>query len=145
MRSAIDTSNINVFPGKSLGDLLEDIYNNSVEKQERLEGLIDQLADLIDEPEHANLIVPLIKEYEEVAVQNNKQLIEIAKITQRLESAYVRSSDNEESVSAGQLSDAEKNQIRNIVGDIREEREEKELKELEKKKDEAVDKIEDDI
>lgn len=143
MRIIIDTSNINVFPGKSLGDLLEDIYENSVEKQERIDGLIDQLADLIEKPEHANIIVPIIKEYQEIAVKNDKQLIEIAKITQRLESAYVRSSDNDEANSAGQLTNAEKNQIRNIVGDIREEKEE-ELKELEKKKKEAVDKVEND-
>jgi len=136
---AIDTSSIKIFKDKNLDDLLEDVYDNSVQTSERIDKLIDQLADLIEKPEHANIIVPLIKEYLEVDISNDKQLIEIAKIVQRLESAYVRSPD-EGGGSGPQLSDNEKNQIRQKIDAFKEEKEE-DLKELKKKKEDVVDDV----
>lgn len=98
------------------------------------------MAELIEKPEHANIIVPLIKEYLEVDVSNDKQLIEIAKITQRLESAYVRA---DEPQSGGpQLSDSEKNAIREKINSFKEEKEQ-DLKELKKEKKKELNKLED--
>ena len=137
----IDTSEIKVFPNKSLSDLLEDVYQSSSERRDTIQKLIDQLADLIEKPEHANIIVPLIKEYLEVDVSNEKQKIEIAKIVQRLESAYIRADDSKSSTGAV-ITDAEKDEIRKMVGSYGDERK-KELKELDKKKEEVLDNVKD--
>lgn len=119
--------------------MLEDVYENSVKTSERIDKLIDQLSELIEEPEHANIIVPLIKEYLEIDISNDKQLIEIAKIVQRLESAYVRAPDEGQS-GGPQLSDNEKDQIRNKIKSFKEEKED-DLKELKKKKKKAANEV----
>lgn len=117
-----------------------------MDKSRKIEGLVDQLADLIKKPEHATVIVPLIKEYLEIDISNDQKLVEIAKVVQRLESAAMRASP-EQAPGGGnaQLSENEKNQLREIAKELREGKEEEldqELKQLEDKKDEALDEIE---
>jgi hypothetical protein len=72
-----------VFGDKKFSDLLEEIYNNQKKKEKQISALIAELKPLINEIGDATLIVPLIKEYMEIGVKNDEQLIKMATIIQR--------------------------------------------------------------
>ena len=72
-----------VFGNKKFSDILEEIYTNQKTKQKQVTSLISELKPLIQEIGDATLIVPLIKEYMEIGVKNDEQLIKMATIIQR--------------------------------------------------------------
>ena len=72
-----------VFGGKKFSDILEEIYNNQKKKDKQISALIAELKPLVQEIGDATLIVPLIKEYLEISVKNDEQLIKMATIIQR--------------------------------------------------------------
>ena len=73
----------NVFGGKKFSDILEEIYNNQKRRDAQVVALISELKPLVQEIGDATLIVPLIKEYMEIGVKNDEQLIKMATIVQR--------------------------------------------------------------
>ena len=72
-----------IFKNKSFSDILEEIYNNQNKKSKQISGLISELKPLISDIGDATLIVPLIKEYLDIGVRNDEQLIKMATIVQR--------------------------------------------------------------
>lgn len=94
-----------IFKEKKFSDLLEEIYNNSKTKEKQIAALIAELKPLINDIGDAVLVVPLIKEYMEIGVKNDEQLIKMATIVQR---ALNNSSGGEEGFG---ISDAEKQQL----------------------------------
>ena len=72
-----------IFGDKKFSDILHEIYDNQTKKKERISSLISELKPLIQEIGDATLIVPLIKEYLEIGVKNDEQLIKMATIIQR--------------------------------------------------------------
>jgi hypothetical protein len=73
-----------VFGGKKFSDILEEIYNNQKKKDKQISALIAELKPLVQSMGDATLIVPLIKEYLEISVKNDEQLIKMATIIQRV-------------------------------------------------------------
>ncbi len=73
-----------VFGKKKFSDILSEIYDNQKTKQQQITGLISELKPLINDIGDATLIVPLIKEYMEIGVRNDEQLIKMATIIQRV-------------------------------------------------------------
>ena len=73
----------NVFGSKKFSDILEEIYNNQKKKEEQISTLISELKPLIQDIGDATLVVPLLKEYLEISVKNDEQLIKMATIIQR--------------------------------------------------------------
>lgn len=73
-----------IFKEKRFSDLLEEIYDNQKRKEKQISGLIGELRPLIQDTGDATLVVPLIKEYMEIGVRNDEQLIKIATILQRI-------------------------------------------------------------
>lgn len=73
-----------LFDDKSFSDLLRDVYNNTKKKENQINGLIDQLKPLIRNMTDASLMVPLIKEYLEISVKNDDNLVRLTAIIQRL-------------------------------------------------------------
>jgi hypothetical protein len=73
-----------VFGGKKFSDILEEIYTNQKKKDKQISALIAELKPLVQEIGDATLIVPLIKEYLEISVKNDEQLIKMATIIQRM-------------------------------------------------------------
>jgi hypothetical protein len=73
-----------VFGDKKFSDILEEIYNNQKKKDKQISALIAELKPLVQEIGDATLIVPLIKEYLEISVKNDEQLIKMATIIQRI-------------------------------------------------------------
>ncbi len=72
-----------LFKDKTFANLLEDIYKNANRKEKEIKALIDQLKPMIQEPGDAMMLVPLLKEYMEIAVKNDDALIKMAGIVQR--------------------------------------------------------------
>ena len=72
-----------VFGKKKFSDILNEIYDNQKRKEKQISGLISELKPLINDIGDATLIVPLIKEYMEIGVRNDEQLIKMATIIQR--------------------------------------------------------------
>ena len=81
-----------IFNGKSLSDLFSEIYDNSRKKDKQISALISELKPLIEDVGDATLVVPMIKEYLEIGVKNDEQLVKIATIVQRLETSIQKSS-----------------------------------------------------
>jgi hypothetical protein len=73
----------NIWGKKKFSDLLKEIYENSKKKETQINALICELKPLINDIGDATLIVPLIKEYMELAIKNDEQLIKMATIAQR--------------------------------------------------------------
>ena len=72
-----------VFGNKKFSDILHEIYENQTKKKKQISTLISELKPLVQEIGDATLIVPLIKEYLEISVKNDEQLIKMATIIQR--------------------------------------------------------------
>lgn len=135
----INTDEIEVFPGKSLAEVLEDVYSNSTEKSKTITGLIDQLSDLIDNTDKAIVIVPLIKEYLEADISNDEQLIKVAQIIQRLYSASLRNTDD--MGGSNVLDDAHKRELRELAKEFNKTKQKEEIKKLTEKGDDVVEEL----
>jgi len=84
-----------IFKGKKLSDLFEEIYDNSRETKLQVKGLIGELKPLIENIGDATLLVPMIKEYMEIGVKNDEHLIKLATVIQRLEAIQAKGSEGE--------------------------------------------------
>ena len=67
-----------IFGKKKFSDILSEIYDNQKKKEKQISGLISELKPLISDIGDATLIVPLIKDYMEIGVRNDEQLIKMA-------------------------------------------------------------------
>lgn len=99
-----------IFKGKSLSDLMKDIHSNSQKKDRQINLLIAELKPLVKNINDATMLVPLIKEYLEVSVKNDDQLVKLAAIAQKL-IAVEKRTDVESDSSGFILSDEEKAQL----------------------------------
>jgi len=73
-----------IFGKKKFSSILEEIYNNQKKKETQITGLISELRPLIKDLGDATLLVPLIKEYLDIGIKNDEQLIKMATIVQRV-------------------------------------------------------------
>jgi len=96
----------NIFGDKKFKDILEEIYVNQKKKDKQISTLINELKPMVTDIGDATLIVPLIKEYLEIGVKNDEQLIKMATIVQRCVSNSGGGSGDEFNIS-----DAEKAQL----------------------------------
>jgi hypothetical protein len=103
-------SDFKVFEGKSLSDVFKDIYDNSATNKKQLDILIKEIVGFIKDADTAVQLIPAIKEYLEIKVKNDEQLVKMASIVQRLASSEGKGSEDEFG-----LSEKEKEQL---VGSI---------------------------
>lgn len=96
-----------IFGNKKFSDLLEEIYNNQKKKDTQISALVAELKPLIEDIGDATLIVPLIKEYLEIGVKNDDQLVKLATLVQRV--SQLSSSSTEKNPFS--ISEAEKKQL----------------------------------
>ena len=114
-----------IFEGKTLSDVFKDIYDNSKTNKQQLEVLMKEVVGFIKDGDTAVQIIPMLKEYLEINVKNDEQLVKIATVVQRIIAAEKRVSDSGDEFG---LSDAEKEQLMNAI--------ESDVQELQIKKDE---------
>lgn len=97
-----------IFEKTTLQDLFKEIHQNQKNKRVQLDLLISDLTGMITSPDDAVVVVPMIKEYFEVGVKNDEQLVKIASIVTRIIQSEMRQTDSGESEL---LSDDEKEQL----------------------------------
>jgi hypothetical protein len=116
--SEMDPDDVTAFGGTSLGDILEEAHDRSKEQKELVERLIDQLSDFMEDEDDAVALVPLIKEYLEINVQNNEQLVKIAQVIQRMYNASIKQSGSDGGSGGEGFSDEEKDELRDIAEEM---------------------------
>ena len=107
-------NNYEIFKGKSLSDLFKDIYDNSTRNKEQLEVLMKEVVGFIKDGDTAVQIIPMLKEYLEINVKNDDQLVKMAAIVQRIIAAENKSGSDEGFI----LSDSEKEQLLTAVNEV---------------------------
>ena len=108
----MDSLNQILFDDKSFGDLLKEIHGNQKKKAKQLASLIAELKPLVQSLGDATVVVPLIKEYMEISVKNDDQLIKMAAIVQRLSTGNINSGDG------GLLTEEEMAQLQDLTEEI---------------------------
>ena len=100
-----------IFEGKSLSGLFKDIYDNTKTNKTQLEVLMKEVVGFIKDGDTAVQIIPMLKEYLEINVKNDDQLVKVAAIVQRIIAAESKGGSEEEFG----LSDAEKEQLMGAI------------------------------
>ena len=108
----MDPLNQILFDDKSFSDLLKEIHSNQNKKKKQLASLIAELKPLVQTLGDATVVVPLIKEYMEISVKNDDQLIKMASIVQRLSTGNANTGDG------GLLTEEEMAQLQEITEEI---------------------------
>ena len=108
----MDSLNQILFDDKSLSDLLKEIHGNQKKKAKQLASFISELRPLVQSLGDATVIVPLIKEYMEISVKNDDQLIKMAAIVQRLSTGAASNGDG------GLLTEEEMDQLMDVAEEI---------------------------
>jgi hypothetical protein len=103
-----------LFEGKSLSSLFKDIYDNSKHNKTQLEILVKEVAGYIKDGDMAIQLIPMIKEYLEINVKNDEQLVKLATVVQRLIAAEGKGSSESEFG----LSEKEKAQLLTSIDDV---------------------------
>ena len=103
-----------LFDGTNFSDILRDIYNNTKKKDTQITGLIEQLKPMIRNMTDASMMVPLIKEYLDVSVKNDDNLVKLSAIVQRLLVSAAKANPADDGI----LSDAEKTQLMEAAQDL---------------------------
>ena len=114
-----------IFKGKSLSSLFQDIYENQNYNRKQLDVLTKNITSMIKDGDTAVQIVPMIKEYLEINVKNDEQVVKLATIVQRITAAEKRVSDSGDEFG---LTENEKQQLMDAI--------ESDVQELQIKKDE---------
>ena len=102
-----------IFEGKSLSGLFKDIYENTKTNKTQLEVLMKAVVGFIKDGDTAVQIIPMLKEYLEINVKNDDQLVKVAAIVQRIIAAESKGGSEEEFG----LSEAEKEQLMGAIED----------------------------
>ena len=111
-----------IFKGKTLSGILNDIYNNQLHTKSQIDLLCDELSKMIKNVSDVAVISPIIKDYLDVAVKNDDQLVKIANVVTKIITAKSEDSDD------GILSDKEKEQLLDALNE--------EVQDIQKKSDE---------
>ena len=108
----MDPLNQLIFDDTSFSDLLKEIHGNQKKKAKQLASLIAELRPLVQSLGDATVVVPLIKEYMEISVKNDDQLIKMAAIVQRLSTSSASGGDG------GLLTEDEMAQLQELTEEI---------------------------
>jgi len=105
-------SDTEIFKGKTFSSLVKDIYFNSNHKKEQINQLIKDLREMVKDIGSATVIAPMIKDYIDVGVKNDDQLVKLSAVLQRFISGTSGGGDG---ANSGILSEEEKEQLLSSV------------------------------
>jgi hypothetical protein len=95
-----------LFKGKTLSNIFEDIYLNQRNKKQKISEYIDDLMKMITHKNDAAVLAPIVKDLIETSVKNDEQLVKLATIAQR-----IITSENKSMGDDGFLSESERKQL----------------------------------
>jgi predicted ATP-grasp superfamily ATP-dependent carboligase len=108
------TTEYELFKGKTLSGLFEDIYNNSSRNKKQLEVLVKEVVGFIKDGDTAIELIPMIKEYLEINVKNDELLVKLAGVVQRILATEGKAGSESEFG----LTEEEKNQIMKNIDEV---------------------------
>jgi hypothetical protein len=94
------STDFELFPGKNLSGLFQDIYNNQLNKKKKISELIDELKKLVRHAGDMAVIGPIIKDLIDSSVKNDDHLIKLATIAQRIVASEKKSEGDDGFLSA---------------------------------------------
>lgn len=100
------SENYQLFPGKNLSNLFEDIYTNQVQKKVKISALIEELKSHVKSSNDIAVLAPIINDMIGQSVRNDEHLIKLATIAQRLIVAQHKTEGDD-----GYLTETEKQQL----------------------------------
>lgn len=129
------STDFELFPGKNLSGLFEDIYNNQINKKKHISEVIHELRKMVRHAGDMAVIGPIIKDLIDTSVRNDDQLVKLATIAQR-----IIASNNKSEGDSGFLTDAEREQLLAEIEQVQDEVErmdsiENEIEEVKQKLD----------
>ena len=86
-------SDFELYKGKKYSSLLKDVVVNSEQKKDQIDILVSDLRSMIKTANDAIVVVPLIKDYLDVSVRNDEQLVKLAAVVQRIISSQSQGDD----------------------------------------------------
>lgn len=110
----IEADKIQVYGDRTFGDMIRDLEDRNDARKKSIEELVDKLTDMVDNPDNAIVLVPLIKEYMEIDVSNDKHKVDLMKILQKL---YKTKIDADEVTGEGDLPDDVKDWVKGEAPD----------------------------
>tara|TARA_B100000676_G_C18039309_1_gene823846 strand:+ start:793 stop:1206 length:414 start_codon:yes stop_codon:yes gene_type:complete len=99
-----------IFAGKTFASLAKDIYFNSSRKSAQIDQLIKDLRQMIKDAGSATVIAPMIKDYLDVSVKNDDQLVKLSAVLQRYLGGGAGGDSSGDGVGSG-LTDSEKEEL----------------------------------
>lgn len=100
------SADFELFPGKNLGGLFKDIYDNQQTKKLRISELIAEMKKLIRHSGDMAVMGPIIRDLIDSSIKNDDSLVKMAAIAQRIIGAQHKAEGD-----AGFLSNEEKEQL----------------------------------
>jgi len=127
------SNDFELFPGKNLSGLFQDIYTNQVNKKQKISSTIDEFKKMVRHAGDVAIMGPIIKDLIDTSVKNDDHLLKLATIAQRIVAA-----DKKVEGQDGFLTEDEKQQLLNQLDETQKEIErvddlENELEEIKKK------------
>tara|TARA_R110000772_G_scaffold252212_1_gene367465 strand:- start:686 stop:1081 length:396 start_codon:yes stop_codon:yes gene_type:complete len=105
-----------LFPGKNLSGLFQDIYTNQTTKKKNISELIAEMRKTIRHAGDMAVVGPILKDLIDTSVRNDDQLIKLATIAQRIMLAGQKNDGDD-----GFLSAAEREQLLAEIEEVQEE------------------------
>jgi len=78
-----------VYEGKTFRDLCKEVVDRSQSKKDQLDTLISDIRTLIKNANDAQVFLPRIKEFLDVGVKNDDQIVKLVSVVQRLQSTQI--------------------------------------------------------
>ena len=110
------STDFELFPGKNLSGLFQDIYQNQVNKKQKISSMIDEFKKMVRHAGDVAVMGPLIKDLIDSSVKNDDHLIKLATIAQRIVAAEKKSEGED-----GFLSAEERAQLLAEIDQVQEE------------------------
>ena len=96
-----------VADGRTFRDLCGEVIQRTTSKKDQVDTLLAEMRGYIKNINDAAVFLPRIKEFLEVGIKNDDQLVKLVGILQKLQSTQLEASGGED----GLLSDAEKEEL----------------------------------
>jgi hypothetical protein len=80
-----EQNNKEIFEGKTISDLAKEVYEKHKEQDSTIKQRIEQLAEMIESPGDAIVIVPMLKGYMDSSLKNDEVLMKMLQIFQKQE------------------------------------------------------------
>lgn len=103
-----------IFKGKTVSDLVEEVYNKHKSQDGVIKQEIARLVDMIESPGDAIVIVPLLKGFMDSSLKNDEVLMKILSLFQKAEEKKKESGQD-----AGVLTEKDIEQLFSEVTDIK--------------------------